>query len=819
MEEAPISAARRALLGALREPAAEAPDLAALVRAVGPPPVGPRAAELDGVVGELGRWSGLPPGQRKLVCARALRLLSAIAAEQAASAAEAPGSPRGRGGRQAPRTRRAPAPRRARDAVTLPSDPVDVLAGVGPRVAEALRARGLYTVADLAHLLPRTYDDRRTLSPIASLAAGARARVRGNVVQARWLPRSRFEALLQDETGQVRLVYFRAFPGQTQRLAVGRTLLVTGDVTEYRGALQMAHPDVEPDDAADAADAADGGAGSAAGRVVPVYLDVAGVPRRTLARAVAQAVQATIEGLPDGLPPAIAARRGLPSLAEALAALHAPADDLTDAALAELRAGGSVARRRLCFDEFFFLALGIHRRRQAMRRAVADPMREGTDALARLQAALSFPLTGAQRRVIDEIAQDLEKGEPMQRLLQGDVGSGKTLVALATILKVAASGGQTALMAPTEILAEQHHRVLAPLLSRFGFRAALLVGSQRSSARQQGRRSLELGSAQLALGTHALLSEGVAFQRLALAIVDEQHRFGVAQRLRLLEKGRAPHLLVMTATPIPRTLALTVYGDLDLSVLNEMPAGRLPIDTRLVAAKRLEEVLQFVERSLERGERGYFVCPLVSESSVLDLAAATDRHRLLTERFGAEQVVLLHGQMRAEDKDASMTAFLEGRARLLVSTTVVEVGIDVPEATFMIVDGAERFGLSQLHQLRGRVGRGTAASRCLLLSGARGDAWSRLERFVEAPDGFAVAELDLAVRGPGELFGLRQSGLPGFRFGDLLRDAELLVEARADAAELLATNPELEGPALEPVRVVLASRWAVTGAPVGEEAG
>jgi len=805
--EAPIPAARRALLGAMREPAAEAPDLAALVRRVAEPRVGARHAELEAVLAELGRWAGLATGERKLVCARALRVVSAIAAESPVG--DVPDEPRRRDRRAPPKSG---APRRPRDpSAVRPSDPVDALAGVGPRVAEGLRARGLHTVSELAHLLPRAYDDRRTLTTIGSLTAGVRARVRGTIVQSRWLPRSRFEALLEDESGRVRLVYFRAFPGQTQRLAVGKTILATGDVTDYRGALQMAHPDVEPEDGA--ADEAP------VGKLVPVYPDIAGVPRRTLARAVAQALAVTLPVLADGIPPEIARRRGLPGQAASLQALHVPGDDLGAEALEELRSGRSAARRRLCYDEFFFLALGIHRRRQAMRRAVAVPMREGRDAEARVQALVPFPLTGAQRRVIDEIARDLEKDEPMQRLLQGDVGSGKTLVALATILKVAASGGQAALMAPTELLAEQHHRVLGPLLGRLGYRAALLVGGQRSSARQSGRRSLELGSAQLAIGTHALLTESVTFQRLALAIIDEQHRFGVAQRLRLLDKGHAPHLLVMTATPIPRTLALTVYGDLDLSVLDEMPAGRQAIDTRLVAAKRFPEVVAFLERSLARGERGYFVCPLVSESDVLDLGAATERHAELAARFGAERVALLHGQMRPEDKDAAMQAFLAGRAQLLVSTTVVEVGIDVPEATFMIVDGAERFGLSQLHQLRGRVGRGTEASRCLLVAGVRGEAWERLQRFVQAADGFAVAELDLEVRGPGELFGLRQSGLPGFRFGDLLRDAALLADARNDAAELLAADPELAAPGREATRAVLASRWAVTGTPVGEEAG
>ncbi|MBI2894963.1 MAG: ATP-dependent DNA helicase RecG [Deltaproteobacteria bacterium] len=793
-----IPAARRALLEALREPEVSRSGLDEAVRAAGATRPGPRSGEIDALVAELARLQELGASERRLVVARALRVVSALAATA---------EPAAPGPTDRPRPRR----RADRKSPPVAQGPVDALPGIGPAAAAALGSRGIRTVEELAALVPRTWDDRRSVCPIGSLAAGARAVVRGTVVQSRWVGRGRFEALIEDGTGRLELVFFRAYPGHAERFAPGKALVASGDVTEYRG-LQMIHPDVEREEA-------DCTAVLRNGRIVPVYTEIAGVGSRVLERAVSRAVSVVLPGLVDGLPPALAARRGLMGQREALAMLHEPPGDLSIDGLAALRAGKSPAHRRLAYDEFFFLSLGIHRRRQAARRLTAPPLTGGAAEIARLRSLLPFAMTAAQERVLSEITGDLERGEPMQRLLQGDVGSGKTVVALATIVKVAASGGQAALMVPTEILAEQHLRALRPLLERLGYRAVLLTGSQRTGRRREGRRALELGSAQLGVGTHALLSEGVEFQRLGLAIVDEQHRFGVAQRLRLLQKGGSPHLLVMTATPIPRTLALTVYGDLDLSVIDQMPPGREPVDTRVVGGRRIEEVLEFVGRALARGERGYYICPLVSESEALDLAAATERHVLLDQRFGSHGVALLHGQMRPEEKEAAMAAFVEGRERLLVSTTVVEVGIDVPQASFMVIEGAERFGLSQLHQLRGRVGRGSLAAKCLLVTGSGGEPLDRLRRFVQAKDGFAVAELDLSIRGPGELYGLRQSGLAGFRFGDLLRDVDLLQVAREDAAEILREHPDLAGPALEATREVLASRWPVTGEPVGEEAG
>jgi ATP-dependent DNA helicase RecG len=485
--------------------------------------------------------------------------------------------------------------------------------------------------------------------------------------------------------------------------------------------------------------------------------------------------------------------------------------------------GSSPAQRRLVYDEFFHIQLALGLRRRQESRVPAQPIAAPADLADDAGRLLGFTPTAAQRRVVAEIAADLARGTPMRRLLQGDVGSGKTMVALAAALAAARAGCQAALMAPTEILAEQHMRNLEPVLKRLRLRAVLHIGEARSSSRKRSLAAIEAGTADLAIGTHALIQESVRFARLGLAIVDEQHRFGVSQRLGLVGKGRdgmSPHLLVMTATPIPRTLALTVHGDLDFSVLDELPPGRTPIATSLWAHDDRESVLDRARAVVARGEQVYVVCPVIEESEKLDVRAAEEVFADLGARFGEARTGLLHGRLPPERRDAVMDGFVRGEIAVLVTTTVVEVGVDVPNATMMIVEDAQRFGLAQLHQLRGRVGRGARPSECHLIADTTSpEAASRLEAIVGTLDGFAIAEADLRLRGPGELYGRRQSGLPGFRFGDLRRDGELLAWAREDALGLLAADPLLERDEHLLLREELRRRIEAGDGPVGEEAG
>jgi ATP-dependent DNA helicase RecG len=500
------------------------------------------------------------------------------------------------------------------------------------------------------------------------------------------------------------------------------------------------------------------------------------------------------------LPDALRARRELIGLADALRAAHFP----------ETEEARVLALRRLAYEDFLLLQVGlaILRSRAARERGVAiDPPGR---LVQRLRAALPWPLTRAQDRVWDDIRRDMATSSPMHRLLQGDVGSGKTLVAALAVLTAVEAGFQAAVMAPTEILAEQHALTLGALLEPLGLGVTLLTASLKGRERTARRAAVAAGEAACVVGTHALVQEGVTFKRLGLAVVDEQHRFGVRQRLRLHEKGERPHVLVMTATPIPRTLALTLYGDLDVSVLDELPPGRRPVKTVARAETARPRIYDFLRAQVAAGRQVYVVYPLVEESEAVDLKAATDMARRLQAQVFPELTVgLLHGRLGIEDKDAIMRRFKAGEIDVLVSTTVIEVGIDVPNASVMLIEHAERFGLSQLHQLRGRVGRGPWKSYCILLTGARpgADARRRVEAMVETNDGFRIAEADLQLRGPGDFFGTRQSGLPEFRVADLLRDTPLLEPARRDAQAIVAVDPELRAPAHRGLRQALLARW------------
>ncbi|RMH42085.1 MAG: ATP-dependent DNA helicase RecG [Deltaproteobacteria bacterium] len=688
--------------------------------------------------------------------------------------------------------------------------PVTDLPGIGPKLAAALAERSIETVEDLVWLVPRRYDDVRRAIPLEEAVArvGERVTTAGDVAAARFLrrgPRRWVEVRLAD--GRARLVvrWFHAHAGMVKRFPRGARVAVSGVVRARAGAIEMANPDVL-------------GAGPG---ILPRYGALPGVPPATLRKACWAAVERARDHIVDGVPADVAARAGLAPLADALLSLHAPPEDLPVDAVDALNAGTSPWHRRLAFDDLFFLGLAVARRRRRQRsfEAVPCPIPPARDAA--LSRALPFALTAAQRRAIDAIGADLARSVPMNRLLQGDVGSGKTAVAFAAAHQVIAAGRQVALMAPTELLAEQHAAALAPWCDALGIRLALLTASTPRGVRASTLGLLEAGRVDLAVGTHALIADGVRFAGLGLAIVDEQHRFGVAQRLRLRGKGdaSAPHLLVMTATPIPRTLALTAYGDLDVTTIDELPPGRTPPQTRVLSGKAgRRAALAELRRCIAAGGRAYVVCPLVEPSDAADRAAATAVAAELAGALAPARVGLVHGRMAQPERDAAMAAFRAGDIDVLVATTVIEVGVDVPEATLMVVEDADAFGLAQLHQLRGRVGRGGGASQCLLVTrgGHTSDGAQRLAVMAQTTDGFRIAEADLRMRGPGELFGARQAGLPKLRFGDLQRHAELLALARDEAERLIARDPDL---ARHPVtRAVLDARTA--GAPIyGAESG
>lgn len=690
--------------------------------------------------------------------------------------------------------------------------PVESLPGVGPTTGLALRARGLCQVADLLWFLPLGYRDERKVLSLDALEAGEFAVTTGTVLQVRGGRVA--EVMLSDpQSGaSLRLCWFRAARGMMSRFRPGMRLRVSGTPERFRGQLQLTHPQVQtlgPEQPAR-------GEG-----IVPRYGEVPGLGAKTLAKAVAAAVAQAHE-LPNAVPVAIARRLELMPLPEALRQLHQPAADLDDAGVAALLDQRTAAHRRLAFEEFFLLELSLHLRREEEQGIRGEALVQQAAPLERALAAFPFELTTAQARVLAEITQDLNRAQPMRRLLQGDVGSGKTAVALLAAAHAISAGAQVAFMAPTEILAEQHFRSLTPIVEAMSLRAELLVGGARAGHRRKVLKGLAAGTIDLAIGTHALLSEGVDFNRLRLVIVDEQHRFGVAQRLRLVEKGGGlcPHLLVMTATPIPRSLTLALYGDLACSIIDEKPKGRLPPVTRAYRAEERDRALHQLARALESGGQGYVVCPAIEEAEDQPLRTAEEAYRDLSERFADYGVALLHGRLTPEAKADAMTRFHAGVVKLLVATTVIEVGVDVPAANVILIEHAERFGLAQLHQLRGRVGRGGQRSACLLVHEAKGEeARERIRALCETDDGFRIAEQDLRLRGPGEVFGRRQSGLPGFRFGDLRRDTDLLACARDAAAAVIERDPELSLPEHAGARDALQDAFALGGGLVKEEAG
>jgi ATP-dependent DNA helicase RecG len=685
------------------------------------------------------------------------------------------------------------------------------LPGVGPAREAQLERLGVRTVGDLLLLVPRRYEDRRTLLKIRDLPTGAPASFVARVASAgaTLTPRRRrrvFRATFEDGTGAVQALWFHFRPGHLQAiLKTGASFLVHGTLARGEAGREILQPELEP---------LDEGGGRQSPPLRPVYPATEGIAQATLRGLVGKALAAALPGLEDPLPPGLRDRLGLPGLAESLARLHAPPPE-TD--LAALNAGTTPWHRRLAFEELFALQLRLARRR---RRRAAETLRRaapGEHLVDGLRRALPFPLTAAQERVFRQIAGDMAGPRPMQRLLQGDVGSGKTLVAVMAVLLAAAGRGQAALMVPTELVAEQHARTFARLAGGLGVEVGLLTRSTARERRAAVLAGLASGRTQLVVGTHALLEDEVRFARLALVVIDEQHRFGVRQRLRLRAKGAAPDLLVMTATPIPRSLALALYGDLDLSVIDELPPGRLPVETRLCGEAGRRQLWTWLRGELGRGRRAYLVCPLAEEGTEDALAAARMAAHLAREVFPEFRVGLVHGGLPPEERARTMELFRSGGISLLVATTVVEVGLDVPEATAIVVERAERFGLSQLHQLRGRVGRGGAPARCYFMTGPRltPEARERLAVLAGTADGFAVAEADLRLRGPGELQGVRQSGVEGLRVADLIRDHELLALARREAFRLVGEDPGLALPEHRGLRALAEERGGEAGAPGG----
>jgi len=746
------------------------------------------------------------------------------------------------------------------------STPVQYVKGVGPRIGEVLAAKGIHTVGDLLHYLPFRYEDRLNPRGISELRAGEMATVVGEVRNS-GLFRTRSMPIFQLTVGQgrarLRCLFFNATYLQ-DKFTAGQMIALYGKVEEDQRSreLQIIQPQFEI--LGDASDSGVNGAGNAAekkaaesleiGRIVPIYEAIGRLTPRWFRKVIRTALDNLTPNLADPIPAAVRAHLGLISPRAAFWNVHWPEPGESFEALQSSR---TPAHIRMIFDELFFVELGLELKRREQKAQTGIAFRLDDRARAAIKKILPFHPTAAQKRVLKEIAEDMEKPYPMRRLLQGDVGSGKTIVGFEAAIIAIENGCQVALMAPTEILAQQHYFSARRILENAGYRIVLLTGSLEADQKRDVRRHISQGNAQLVIGTHALLEEKVEFARLGLVIVDEQHRFGVLQRLKLMRKsgdgeetGRAalgrtgegarphtsdpvptgdpahtssafaePDVLVMTATPIPRTLALTLYGDLDLSVLDELPPGRTPIVTRCGADDESPKVWEFVRKQVAAGHQAYVVYPVISEKAAAEneeseLKAAIKMYRELSGKIFADlKVGLLHGRLDAELKDQVMRMFQRGELQILVATTVIEVGVDVPNATVMVIEHAERFGLAQLHQLRGRIGRGAAKSYCILMTGGKvtEEGQRRLDAMVKTNDGFKIAELDLELRGPGEFFGTRQAGMPSFRVANIIRDAQLLEAAKHEAAAVIAgPNEEISAAEISRALVHMRARWQHT---------
>ena len=668
------------------------------------------------------------------------------------------------------------------------NQPLRTLPGIGLKREKVLEDAGIATVGDLLLYLPYRYVDRSTEVGIAHLPLDREVTAVGEIVSMQMLPgkRRRFVMAVEDETGAVACTWFAGFQYFKNSYRAGDTVALGGKLTRFGRTLQMVHPEIEV-----LANEGDDNQRLHTGRIIPLYSTTAKMKAdrltaRALRRLLFAALEAVGNDIEDPLDEAIRKRCGVMGLCAAIEKLHFPD------AISEV----DMARQRLAFDEILYVQLHIGQRKKTRQHATGRVLISDGPLARQLIARLPFELTQAQARAIAEIARDLQRPVPMHRLLQGDVGSGKTLVALLAMLAAADSGAQAALMAPTEILVEQHARTIREWVAPLGLEVALITARMRKAERVEVLDGLRCGAIKLVVGTHALLQPDVAFADLALIAVDEQHRFGVVQRAALREKGHAAHLLVMTATPIPRSLSLTLYGDLDVTVIDALPPGRLPVRTGWRFARERDRALQFLSSELGQGRQAYIVYPLVSESEKSDLQAATEAYEdLQGGALSKFRLGLLHGRLKREKKEAAMSAFRCGDLDALVTTTVVEVGVDVPNATVVMVEHAERFGLSQLHQLRGRVGRGPCQSYCILIADPQdvlsNEARERLDAMARTTDGFEISEADLRIRGPGHIFGTQQAGFPRFHFADLARDGAIIRAARREAQALLDRDIDL----------------------------
>lgn len=724
--------------------------------------------------------------------------------------------------------------------------PVQFMKGVGPKLGDVLKKKGVETVQDLLEWYPRAYEDRRAARTISSLKPDELVSLRAKVIRVSSFnmgasKRKIYDVTLSDGTGKIHCKFFRVpYKGFFERFKPNQDVRVIGKVQVYRGQLEFNHPDIQ-DESGDEETSKD--------ELIPVYPESEGLTNRAIRKLMEVALDAVAleekaqpppsanrygaavtassgprmagggrlptamrkparAGMPTAEPPPkpqlekipewLREEYRLPGRLEALENVHRP----PEGAGAEFAEQTSPYHRRIIFEEFFWLELYLASKKSGLQREKAPAFKPHLELVEKLRASLPFQFTGAQSRALDEIVRDLVKPHPMHRLVQGDVGSGKTLVALAASLVAKENKFQTAIMVPTEILAEQHYQNAIRYLEPLGLTIGLLTGSMKASERNQTYEMLKSGVIDVIVGTHALIQDAVEFKNLGLVVIDEQHRFGVHQRSELKKKGMSPHFLVMTATPIPRTLAMTVYGDLDVSVIDELPPGRSPIVTRVTYESKRAQVMGFVRDQLKAGRQVYVVYPLVEESEKIDLRDAVTAFNELEKEFSEYRVALLHGKMKPDEKDEVMRKFRAHEFDILVSTTVIEVGVDVPNANLMLIEHAERFGLSQLHQLRGRVGRGQHKSYCVLMLGhaVSDESRERTQIMEQTSDGFKIAEADLAIRGPGEFLGARQSGLTGFKMANLVRDVKVLQEARAAAFEVLEKDPNLEKPENLPLR-------------------
>ncbi len=685
------------------------------------------------------------------------------------------------------------------------SQPIQYLKGVGPKRGELFGKLGVKTVKDALYYFPFRYEDRGNIKKIARVSFGSYETVAGTVILAGNIttPRRRmklFELTVKDETGAVTGVWFNQ-PYMSRVFHEGDRVILYGLVRQdqykhYRPVME--NPEYEIIDES-------GDETIHTGRVVPIYKATAGLTCRQIRSIIKGVVDEFAQKLGEFLPEEMLWKYKIPALPIAVKETHFPEKE-TDVNL--LNAKGTRAQKRLVFDEFLLLELGLMSMKKCRSKTPGRAMKGNGGLRKEFRSRLPFRLTQAQERTIREISRDMERPARMNRLIQGDVGCGKTVVALMAALQAAESGAQSAIMAPTEILAEQHYLSVNKYLAPLGVKVALLTGSVKKKDREIILKGLVDGETQLVVGTHSLIREGVAFNDLGLVIVDEQHRFGVMQRAELSNKGINADALVMTATPIPRTLALTVYGDLDISVIDSLPPGRTPVRTKLFDDSGRPEVYRLLKSELKKGALAYVVYPLVEESEKSDLKAAKEGAENLAKIFGEYNIGLLHGRMKPEEKESVMEDFRSGKIRLLVATTVIEVGLDVPEATVMVVEHAERFGLSQLHQLRGRVGRGSGQSYCILMAGRMADnSRARLQAMIKNSSGFDIAEEDLKLRGPGEFFGTKQSGLPEITYGDIIRDHKIIEAARAEASAIIERDLELQSETWRVLSLELKNKW------------